>query len=245
MLTLTLPKIFGIILLVFIVLVVLARPLPCTENSSTWSWIKINQWKHGLPLFQTLHTVLRLLILRSQILTVSLPWLKESRTPWLLWLLHCISWCSPIDQLNVNSIIIHLLNEESRQGHNDPGHDMTAPSCSKLGKNTQSKPSKTKSVASENDPPVFHAATIVVGPSCSGLPLTKARAQQSQICYQGAMIHLLNLLLELTNTIFYYYFHFCLLIFNSEGVLDFWSLSTHGLFSLHNLIITYFVSSVP
>jgi hypothetical protein len=34
-------------------------------------------------------------------------------------------------------------------------------------------------------------------------------------------IHLLNLPMHLTNTILYYYLHFHLLVFNSEGVLDF------------------------
>jgi len=33
---------------------------------------------------------------------------------------------TPINQLNVDSIIVHLLNEESCQGHNDPGTDRAA-----------------------------------------------------------------------------------------------------------------------
>jgi hypothetical protein len=56
---------------------------------------------------------------------------------------------TPIDQLNVNSVIVHLLNEESRQGHNDPGTDTALLTHLKLLKKTWSKPSKTKSVTSE------------------------------------------------------------------------------------------------
>jgi hypothetical protein len=67
-----LPKRSGTTSLVFIALTVLALSLPCAENSSTWSWMKKNQWRHGLPLFKTLHTILRLLILRSWTLTLSL-----------------------------------------------------------------------------------------------------------------------------------------------------------------------------
>ena len=60
---------------------------------------------------------------------------------------------TPIDQLNVNSVMICLLNEESRQGCNDPGHDIVALSCLKLEKDTWSKPSKTRSVTSEEQSP--------------------------------------------------------------------------------------------
>jgi len=56
---------------------------------------------------------------------------------------------TPIDQLNVNSIIVHLLNEESCKGHNDPGTDTALLTHLKLPKKTWSKPSKTKSVTSE------------------------------------------------------------------------------------------------
>jgi len=52
---------------------------------------------------------------------------------------------TPIDRLSVDSIITRLLNEESHQSRFEPGHDMTALSCSKLGKNTWSKPSRAKS----------------------------------------------------------------------------------------------------
>ena len=54
---------------------------------------------------------------------------------------------SPIDQLSVDSVISHLLNEQSCF------HDTTALSHSNLGKKTWSKPSKAKSVASEEQPP--------------------------------------------------------------------------------------------
>ena len=57
---------------------------------------------------------------------------------------------SPTDQLSVDSVISHLLNEESRQSC---FHDTTALSHSNLGKKTWSKPSKAKSVASEEQPP--------------------------------------------------------------------------------------------
>jgi hypothetical protein len=60
---------------------------------------------------------------------------------------------TPIDQLNVDSIIVHLLNEESRQGHNDPGTDTTLLTHSKFPKKTWPKPSKTKSITSEEQPP--------------------------------------------------------------------------------------------
>ena len=60
---------------------------------------------------------------------------------------------TPIDQLSVDSVITRLLNEESRQSRFEPGHDTAALSRSKLGKNTWSKPSKAKSVASEERSP--------------------------------------------------------------------------------------------
>ena len=57
---------------------------------------------------------------------------------------------TPIDQLNVDSVITCLLNEESRQGHNDPGADITLIAHSKLPKKTWSKPSKAKSIVNED-----------------------------------------------------------------------------------------------
>jgi len=60
---------------------------------------------------------------------------------------------TPIDQLNIHSVIVCLLNEESRQGHNDPGTDITLLTHLKLPKKTWSKPSKTKSITSEERPP--------------------------------------------------------------------------------------------
>jgi hypothetical protein len=57
---------------------------------------------------------------------------------------------TPIDQLNVDSVIARLLNEESRQGCNDPGTDITLIAHSKLPKKTWSKPSKAKSVINED-----------------------------------------------------------------------------------------------
>jgi hypothetical protein len=53
---------------------------------------------------------------------------------------------TPIDQLSVDSVITHLLNEESCQSHFEPGHDITVLSHSKLGNKTWSKPSKARSV---------------------------------------------------------------------------------------------------
>jgi hypothetical protein len=47
---------------------------------------------------------------------------------------------------------VHL-NEESRQSHNDPGADIMALAHSKLPKKTWLKPSKAKSVASEEQSP--------------------------------------------------------------------------------------------
>jgi hypothetical protein len=55
-----------------------------------------------------------------------------------------------IDQLNIDSIIVRLLNEESRQGRNDPGADITLIAHSKLLKKTWSKPSKAKSVINKD-----------------------------------------------------------------------------------------------
>ncbi|KIM73829.1 hypothetical protein PILCRDRAFT_14895 [Piloderma croceum F 1598] len=56
---------------------------------------------------------------------------------------------TPIDQLNVNSVIVCLLNEESHQGCNNPGPDIILLTCLKLPKKTWSQPSKAKSIASE------------------------------------------------------------------------------------------------
>ena len=56
---------------------------------------------------------------------------------------------TPIDQLNVDSVITRLLNEEFRQSRGDPGPDITLLTRSKLPKKTWSKPSKAKSITSE------------------------------------------------------------------------------------------------
>jgi len=60
---------------------------------------------------------------------------------------------TPIDQLNVDSVIICLLNEESCQHRNDPGTDITLLSRSKLPKKTWSKPPKAESIASKERSP--------------------------------------------------------------------------------------------
>jgi hypothetical protein len=60
---------------------------------------------------------------------------------------------TPIDKLNVDSVIVCLLNEESCQGRNDPGADIVALAHSKLPKKTWSKPSKARSVTNEERPP--------------------------------------------------------------------------------------------
>ena len=98
--------------------------------------MKISLYKHGLPLFFEV-TDIDLIIA----LTQGLPNCFDAFIVSLD--------ATPIDQFSVDSVITHLLNEESHQSHTDPRPDVAVLTHSRLNKKTWSKPSKAQLVTNK------------------------------------------------------------------------------------------------